>query len=66
MLPWLWCSPAAAAPIGLLTHELPYATGVGLKKKKKKRKKERKENYAMKGQHTSELGENSELRKKEV
>ena len=38
---WLWCRPAAAAPIGPLVWELPYATGAALKKKKKK--KERKE-----------------------
>ena len=28
---WLRCRPAAAAPIGLLVWELPYATGVALK-----------------------------------
>ena len=33
---WLWCKPAAAAPIQPLAWELPYATGVALKKKKKK------------------------------
>ena len=31
---WLWCSPAAASLIQLLAQELPYATGVALKKKK--------------------------------
>ena len=31
---WLWCRPAAAAPIGPLTWELPYATGTTIKKKK--------------------------------
>ena len=41
---WLWCRPAAAAPIQLLAWELPYAPGVALKtKKKKERKKERKD-----------------------
>ena len=40
---WLWCRPAAAAPIGYLARELPYAAGVALKSKpKKKKKKERK------------------------
>ena len=29
---WLWCRPAAAAPIGPLAWEPPYATGVALKK----------------------------------
>ena len=33
---WLWCKPAATAPIGLLAWEPPYATGVALKKKTKK------------------------------
>ena len=26
-LPWLWCRPAAAAPIGPLAWELPHAVG---------------------------------------
>ena len=30
---WLWCRPAAVAPIRPLAQELPYATGVALKKK---------------------------------
>ena len=33
---WLWCRLAAAAPIGPLAWEIPYATGAGVKKKKKK------------------------------
>ena len=38
---WLWRRPAAAAPIQYLAWELPYATGVALKRneKKKERKK---------------------------
>ena len=32
---WLWCRPAAAALIRPLAWELPYATGVALKRKKK-------------------------------
>ena len=31
---WLWCRPAAIAPIRPLSWELPYATGVALKIKK--------------------------------
>ena len=31
---WLWCRPAAIAPIGPLTWEPPYAMGVALKRKK--------------------------------
>ena len=37
---WLWHGPAAAAPIGHLAWELPYAAGMAIKKKKKKKKKE--------------------------
>ena len=33
---WLWCRPAAAAPIRPLAWEPPYATGAALKKKKTK------------------------------
>ena len=40
---WLWCRPAAPAPIPPLGWEPPYASGVALEKeKKKKKKKERK------------------------
>ena len=35
-LQWLWCRPAAAAPIQHLARELPYASSAALKKKKKK------------------------------
>ena len=31
---WLWCRPAAAAPIQPLAWKLPYPLGVALKKKK--------------------------------
>ena len=37
MLLWLWSRPAAAAPIGLLAWELPYAAGVVALKKKRER-----------------------------
>ena len=33
---WLWCRPAAAAPIRTLVWELPYASGKALKRKKRK------------------------------
>ena len=36
---WLWCGPAATAPIQPLAWEPPYATGVALKSKKQKAKK---------------------------
>jgi len=32
---WLWCRPAAAAPIGSLAWEPPCATSAALKRKKK-------------------------------
>ena len=38
MLLWLWCRPAAVAPIGPLAWEPPYAPGVALKKKDKRQK----------------------------
>ena len=42
MLLWLWCRPAAEAPIRPLAWEPPYATGVALKRQKKKKKEKRK------------------------
>jgi len=38
---WLWCRPAAAAPIRPLAWEPPYAVSTALKRKKRKKKKER-------------------------
>ena len=32
---WLWCRPAAGAPIGSLSWEPPYATGATLKERPK-------------------------------
>ena len=34
---WLWCRPAAVAPIRSLAWELPYAAGAALKSKKKRK-----------------------------
>ena len=39
MLLWLWCRPAAVAPIQPLAWEPPYATGMTLERQKKKKKK---------------------------
>ena len=36
---WLWCRPAATAPIRSLALEHPYAMGSALKKKKRKKEK---------------------------
>ena len=43
---WLWCRPAAAAPIPPLAWETPYAVGMALEKAKtqKTKKKKKKEN----------------------
>ena len=37
---WLWCRLAAAAPIGPLAWELPYASSAAIKIKKREKKKE--------------------------
>ena len=42
VLLWLWCRPAAAAPVWSLAWELPYATGVALKSKKQNKTKNKK------------------------
>ena len=42
VLLWLWCRPAAVAPIRPLTWELPYVEGVARKSLKKEKKNERK------------------------
>ena len=39
MLLWLWCRPAASAPIRPLAWEPPYAVGAALKRQKDKKKK---------------------------
>ena len=36
---WLWCRPVAAAPIGPLAWEPPYAAGVALERQKTKQNK---------------------------
>ena len=38
---WLWCRPAAAAWIGPLAWDPPYAVGAGLKRQKTKTKKKK-------------------------
>ena len=39
---WLWCRPAATAPIRPLAWELPYAISVALKNKNKNKKQNNK------------------------
>ena len=36
---WLWCRPAATAPIRPLAREPPYATGAAVKRQKEKEKR---------------------------
>ena len=43
VLLWLWYRLEATAPVGPLALELPYATGVALKRQKKKKKERKKE-----------------------
>ena len=38
VLLWLWCRPAASAPIGPLAWEPPYAVGAALEKAKRPKK----------------------------
>ena len=40
---WLWCRPAAVAPLQSLAWEPPYAISAALKSKEKKKKKNKKE-----------------------
>ena len=41
LLLWLWCRPAAVAPIRFLPWEPPYTASMALKSKKKKKKKKK-------------------------
>ena len=45
VLLWLWCRPAATAPIGPLAWEPPYAMGVALEKAK--RQKDQKKEFRL-------------------
>ena len=42
VLLWLWCRPAATAPIGPLAWKSPYAMGAALKNQSQKTKKKSK------------------------
>ena len=42
LLLWLWCRPAAVAPIQPVAWGLPYATVMALKSKKSNKKKKKK------------------------
>ena len=59
---WLWCRPAAVAPIQFLAWELPYVTGVALKKAKTN--KQTKTNLTSKA--TREGRTNKTQRRKEI
>ena len=38
---WLYCTPAAVAPVGPLAWEPPYAVGAALKRQKDQKKEEK-------------------------
>ena len=42
---WLWCRPAATAPIRLLAWESPYAAEAALEKAKRQNKKQKKKHH---------------------
>ena len=46
-LPWLWCRPAAIAPIRPLAWEPPHVTGVALKGEKDQKKKKEVKNKCL-------------------
>ena len=45
VLLWLWPKPAAAALIGPLAWELPYAAGMTLKRQKKEEEEEEEDSF---------------------
>ena len=55
VLLWLWCRPAAVAPIRPLAWEPPCAAGATLKKKKKKRNLSQNDARGMAQDHSCEL-----------
>ena len=59
VLPWLWCRPAAAAPIQPLAWEPPYAVGAALKRQNKKNKN--KKNPSKKAQLQRSVQEHESL-----
>ena len=61
---WLWCRPAAVAPIGPLAWELPYAADAALKERKE-RKKERKRKEEKKERKKRKRKKGRKERKKE-
>ena len=66
MLLWLWCRPAAAAPIQPLSRELPYAAYAALKKKKIKTNKQKTQvKLRSRGVYSSDIYEMREEKKKE-
>lgn len=60
VLMWLWCKPAATAPIWSLAWEPPYTAGAALKrpkqKTKNKKKKNKKNKRQMRSKKTKEAG----------
>jgi len=48
---WLWCRPAATAPIRPLAWELPYAVGAAQEMAKRQKKKKREGSYRTPSHH---------------
>ena len=58
---WLWCRLAAAAPIGPLAGEPPYASGVALKRQKIKKKERKKRERKKEGRKGKEKESETEI-----
>ena len=52
---WLWCRPAATAPIRSLAWEPPYAAGAAPEKTKRQKKKKKKERIDRREQQNEEF-----------
>ena len=55
VLLWLWCRPAATAPIRPLEWEPPYAVGVAQEMAKRKKKERKKRNVHLEVQTKSHI-----------
>jgi len=55
LLLWLWCRPAAVAPIRLLAWEPPYAVGVALEKAKQSKQTNKQKTQKLKPSNTCYL-----------
>ena len=65
MLLWLWCRPAAIAPIRPLAWEPPYATGAALKRQKDQKKKKKRNEWLDEFSEHSD-GARSQMKKEHI